>query len=263
MNADDALADVLGCLSDGQIDALAAACQPLGRPDGGVAAVIAGAPPSAHAALSALASAWAAAPRLTGAGIALALRTGLTARRAADASRAQPVWTGPGAVGEQRLTAAVLHELLAGATERILLVSYAAYTLPELAADLEAAVSRGCQVDAVFETTEDSAGAYTSHARPFADLTGITRWRWPAEHRSAGAVLHAKLLVIDGQRAFIGSANLTARALHQNLEAGLLVHTLDVASQLEQHVRQLMQTNVLRREPDVLTGNGGDAPVLA
>jgi hypothetical protein len=33
------------------------------------------------------------------------------------------VWTGPGATGEQHLTAAVLHELVVGRTERIVIVS--------------------------------------------------------------------------------------------------------------------------------------------
>ena len=92
--------------------------------------------------------------------------------RTVDALRARPVWTGPGAAGEQRLTAAVLHELLASARERILLVSYAAYTLPEVAADLEAAVDRGCQVDVVFETTADSAGAYTGPRPPVRERLG-------------------------------------------------------------------------------------------
>jgi hypothetical protein len=41
-----------------------------------------------------------------------------------------------------RLTAAVLHQLVMGPTERILLVSYAAYALAELAADLDAGVDR-------------------------------------------------------------------------------------------------------------------------
>jgi hypothetical protein len=36
----------------------------------------------------------------------------------------------------------VLHELITGPTERILLVRYAAYALAELAADLDAGVDR-------------------------------------------------------------------------------------------------------------------------
>jgi phosphatidylserine/phosphatidylglycerophosphate/cardiolipin synthase-like enzyme len=187
-------------------------------------------------------------PELTGPGIALALRTGLAARQDAHTRRARPVWTGPGTVGEQRLTPAVLHELLAAAQERILLVSYAAYTLPEVASDLEVAVARGCKVDVVFETGEDSAGSYTGPERPFARVAGINRWRWPADQREDGAVLHAKLLVIDSRRAFLGSANLTARALHRNLEVGVVTHDRDLAAQLENHVRRLMTAGILRRD---------------
>lgn len=245
MSIDDALATVLERLSDVQLRALAAACEPLRAPDGSLNQAIAGAPPGAGDAITGLLIGWREQPALTGAGIALALRLGLSARERDDARRARPVWTGPGTVGEQRLTAAVLHELLAGARERILVVSYAAYTLSELAADLEAAVGRGCRVDVVFETTEDSAGAYSGPQRPFAHVAGVNRWRWPAEHRDATAALHAKLIVIDGARAFVGSANLTARALHHNLEVGLLIQDERVATQLEDHVRELMACGIL------------------
>jgi len=248
VSIDDAVATVLERLSDAQVHALATACGPLVTPTGGIAHVIAGAPPGAGEAITSLTAAWRACPELTGPGLALALRTGLAARQDAHARRARPVWTGPGTLGEQRLTAAVLHELLAAARERILLVSYAAYTLPEVAADLEVAVQRGCQVDVVFETGEDSAGAYAGPERPFAQVVGINRWRWPADLRDGGAVLHAKLLVIDGHRAFVGSANLTARALAHNLEVGVVTNDADLAGQLEEHIRRLMSTGILRQE---------------
>jgi hypothetical protein len=109
--------------------------------------VAAGASPGAHDAVAEPATAWAARSSLTGDGVALALRVGLGARR--EAAPVSPRLDGPGATGEQRFTAAVLHELVVDARERILLVSFAAYTLTELAADLEAAVGRGCQVDIV------------------------------------------------------------------------------------------------------------------
>ncbi len=156
------------------------------------------------------------------------------------------MWTGPAATGEQRLTAAVLHDLVAGARERVLLVSFAAYTLTELAGDLEAASGRGCAVDIVFETEEDSVGGYSGpHSRAFGALGGAQRWRWPADQRSPGAVLHAKLLVVDGRRALVGSANLTPRALTANLEAGVLVEDPDLAAELEAHVRRLMARGTL------------------
>lgn len=248
MTVDDAVAGVLARLSDAQLEALAAKCEAHAAPTGSLGQVVAGASPSAVDAVDTLASAWRSHLALTGSGLALSLRIGLRARRGADARGSRPVWTGPETIGEQRLTAAVLHELLTAARERILLVSFAAYTLPEVAADLEAAVARRSEVDVVFETTTDSAGRYDGPSRPFGTVGGINRWCWPAEQRHVAAVLHAKLLVIDGRRAFIGSANLTHKALHANLEAGLLVNDADVAAELEGHVRQLMATGVLRRD---------------
>jgi len=248
VNIDEALAGVLERLSDPQVQALADACSRLDAPGPGLAPVVAGAQPGTVDAVAALGAAWRSAPGLTGAGLALALRAGLRARCDADPRRSRAVWTGPSSVGERRLTAAVLHELITTAVKRILLVSYAAYTLPELAADLEAAVARGCEVDVAFETATDSAGQYAGPHRPFGQIAGINRWRWPPEHRPAGAVLHAKLLVIDSRSALIGSANLTDRALHSNLEAGLLVHDPEVAAELEGHIRRLMGDGVLFRE---------------
>lgn len=162
MTAEEAVAAVRERLSDAQLQALAALCEPLATPSSSLGHAVAGSPPGTVEVVAALGSAWRQHPDLSGAGIALALRTGLSARQDADARRARPVWTGPGTVGEQRLTAATLHQLITGAQERILLVSYAAYTLPEIATDLEAAVQRGCQVDVVFETEEDSAGLHGS-----------------------------------------------------------------------------------------------------
>lgn len=254
MNVADALGDVLDLLSDQQLRALADTCQPLSAPTGALASVIAGGTPAAVRSVQRLVSAWSATPTLTGEGVALALHTGLHARRDRDAARSRPVWTGPGAIGEQRLTASVLHELIANATHSILIVSYAAHTLPEIATDLEHALARGCTVDAVFETAADSDGQYSGPARPFADIHGITRWRWPTTNRQPGAALHAKLLVIDARTAFIGSANLTHRALTANLEAGLLINDTHLAGEFDAHVRNLMAQNVLVREGDASLG---------
>lgn len=245
MTLDDAIDRVLARLSDGQIEALAAACARRPGPSSTLTRLAAGAQPGSHSAITGLSSAWAVTPGLTGAGVALALRVGLRARQASEVRRSRPVWTGPGATGEQHLTAAVLHELVAGATERVVILSYAAFTLTALASDLENAVQRGCTVDVVFENEADSGGGYHGQGTPFANVEGITRWRWPADRRGAGAALHAKVLVVDGKRALVGSANLTNRALTANLEAGVLVADPQVAVAIERHVRELMAAGEL------------------
>jgi cardiolipin synthase C len=248
VTAEAVVRGVLERLSDAQVEALASVCRGRSEPGSALGQAVAGTTPAGYDAVAALATAWEAEPGLTGAGVALALRTGLAARRDAGARRSRPVWTGPGASGEQRLTAAVLGDLISSARERVLLVSYAAYTLSGVAQDLSAAVERGCAVDVVFETEQDSGGDYSGPSVPFGAVAGIRRWRWPADRRpSGGAALHAKLLVADGRRALVGSANLTHRALTSNLEAGVLIEDPDVAAELERHVQRLMRTEVLAR----------------
>jgi phosphatidylserine/phosphatidylglycerophosphate/cardiolipin synthase-like enzyme len=248
VTVDAAIERVVVELSDAHITALIAQCAARTKPPSRLRDTVTGSSLSARDAVDRLAAAWAAEPTMTGTGVAAALRVGMTARAAAAARRTRPVWTGPGAPGEQRLTGMVLHDLVTCAKHRVLLVSYAAYTLPALAADLTHAVDRGCEVDVVFETEEDSAGGYHGpNATPFGAVDGINRWRWPANRRDVpGAALHAKLLVVDGHRALVGSANLTPRALTANLEAGVLIEDRDVAAELEEHVRRLMRSEVLR-----------------
>jgi phosphatidylserine/phosphatidylglycerophosphate/cardiolipin synthase-like enzyme len=118
----------------------------------------------------------------------------LVLRERSDATRSRVVWTGPGSSGAQRLTAAALKELLSSAKQRILIVSFAAHTLGDVASALEDAVARGCVIDVVFETEDDSSGAYSGpSSTPFGEVAGIHRWHWPSDQRQAAGVLHAKV----------------------------------------------------------------------
>jgi len=237
---------VLRHLSGDQVRALAEAAEPYDEPPSSFGSTLSGGTVSAGDAVEQLRIAWSEAPGLTGVGIALALRVGLAAIERGDRRLARPVWTGPAAKGQQRLTAGALHELLASAVERILLVSFAAHTLPSLARDLQAAVARGVEVDVLFETTDDSAGSYKSaDDAPFGAIDGIRRLRWPLERRDPGAVLHAKALVIDRRLALVGSANLTRRALDANLELGLVVEDAQVARTIEDHVQRLISDGIV------------------
>jgi cardiolipin synthase C len=247
VNAAEAILAVIERLSDTQLQALVQACDGHAQPTAALTAAVAGSPPASQHAVSCLADAWRGTPDLTGAGVALALQTALVLRKRSDATRSRVVWTGPGSSGAQRLTAAALKELLSGAKQRILIVSFAAHTLSDVARALEEAVARGCVIDVVFEAEDDSSGAYSDpSSTPFGEVAGIHRWHWPRDQRQAAGVLHAKVLVIDGCRALVGSANLTYRALHNNLEAGILVEDATLAASIEGHIRSLMERGVLR-----------------
>ena len=45
--------------------------------------------------------------------------------------------------------------------------------------------------------------------------------------------LHAKMILADGERAYLGSANLTDTSLHYNFEIGLLVEDRAIVAALE------------------------------
>lgn len=242
MTLDASVDRVLARCSDAQVELLAKRSESHGS-----LGALPGATPGAQDAVAKLQAAWHGEAGVTGPGLALALRCGLRARLAARETACRPVWTGPGSKGRERLTSAELVGVIAGAARRVLVVSYATYTLPEVADALRAAVKRGCTVDAVFETEEDSGGAYSGPSTPFASVDGMRRWRWPPAKRDEHAKLHAKLLIADGARALVGSANLTHPALHRNLEAGVLIRDPVVAAAYEQHIRGLMVEGTLER----------------
>jgi cardiolipin synthase A/B len=50
--------------------------------------------------------------------------------------------------------------------------------------------------------------------------------------------IHAKIIVVDGQRAFVGSENISAASLDQNRELGIIVSDANVLSTLQQTLQQ-------------------------
>ena len=67
-----------------------------------------------------------------------------------------------------------------------------------------------------------------------------------AQGESNRASLHAKCVVVDGVKAFIGSANLTEAAQLRNIEIGLLVTGALIADAVERHFEALIAGGHLR-----------------
>jgi len=179
------------------------------------------------------------------AGAVAGARAAVTRDRAARS--VDVVWTGPAAssVTTSRLTSATVVGLVDQAREELLLVSFATRTESGIAAALDRAVARGVHVTLVLERAEDNPGF---RAGPTA-FTGLRarQLAWPAEQRPAHASLHAKLLVVDGMTALVGSANVTERAFHENLECGVLLHGGDAPGEIRDHVLDLLDRGVLVR----------------
>lgn len=83
------------------------------------------------------------------------------------------------------MTSAVIADVAAAATERLLLLSYAAYEVPAAVDALEAAQARGVSIDFVLETQAGSQGKLRFDVEnALGELAGeVSIWEWPPERR--------------------------------------------------------------------------------
>jgi cardiolipin synthase len=143
--------------------------------------------------------------------------------KARGAQTVDVVWTEPySTVTTSRLTANTVISLIGEAREEIWLVSYAARSERDIERALTAAASRNVQITLLLERNEDNSN-YTYRGEAFTRVPA-TRLAWPANRRRTGYTsMHAKILLIDGHIALVGSANLTSAAMEANLECGILL----------------------------------------
>ncbi|MFD6934153.1 DISARM system phospholipase D-like protein DrmC [Streptomyces sp. NPDC059945] len=167
-------------------------------------------------------------PDLTGAGLALTLAT---LRAAPRSQPAQPVVSGPlSAAIPARLTSGVVQDVIHSAETSLLIASFAAYGAGDVVASIAQAATRGVHVDLLLEESTQASAAFA--ALP----AGVAVW-----HRKASeGVLHAKLVAADRHTAFLGSANLTDRALTDNIELGVVLRDPAVVGPLVDHFRWLI-----------------------
>jgi phosphatidylserine/phosphatidylglycerophosphate/cardiolipin synthase-like enzyme len=191
----------------------------------------------------------------SGQAVALGLRAAVRAVQATRADQAVDiVWTGPQTAEVPiRLTRAVLVDVIRSATERLVIVSFAAYKVALVVDELAAAAARGVDVRLVLETAETSGGRLaTDAADAFASLgAAVSFWVWPSEERpslpAGAAALHAKAAIADDHTALVTSANLTGHGMNENMELGLLVRGGPVPRRLAAHFTLLMIDRVLDR----------------
>jgi phosphatidylserine/phosphatidylglycerophosphate/cardiolipin synthase-like enzyme len=204
---------------------------------------------------------------MTPAHLAVVLRFMAEERAAAQAStdRVQLVWSGPEVEGSaSRDTAVVVQELFRQAKRSVLVASYAldrgekARSLfRPLAERMDAQpaldVSLYVNLHRRYEDVREDAVLVRELARAFRDDL------WPGERlpsvwydprslqRGGGtrACLHAKCVVVDGERAFITSANFTDAAHARNLEAGVLLTDERVARALTAQFATLATSGLL------------------
>jgi phosphatidylserine/phosphatidylglycerophosphate/cardiolipin synthase-like enzyme len=206
-----------------------------------------------------LVAAWRTAdPVPSGAAMALALEAAALVHADATAHRSEVVVSGPASSSVPvRLTSAVISGIIRDSQHSLLVVSFAAFGVASVIAELHHAAERGVRIDLVLESAEADGGALHGPFGASAAFKTIqqeaTFWSWPAARRpvlgASRAAMHATLLAADANVALLSSANLTDKALGDNLELGLLVRDPEVVRRIVGHFRSLMRPGIGPLEP--------------
>lgn len=171
------------------------------------------------------------------------------------------VWGGPPvASSPARSTTAVLRDLFAQAKSRVLIAGFEFNHGAKLFAPLyEALRDRGVGVTICIHVDPVTSPNARVESHLAAKAHAFIRQNWPfgapfpqvfywAEAVKPGAklTLHAKCVVVDGERVMLGSANFTHRGHKKNIEAGVLLEDGAFAKTLAAQFSCLIDTGVLR-----------------
>lgn len=165
------------------------------------------------------------------------------------------LWSGPSPGSEipARRIDQVFYDLIFSSKREILLVTFAAYKIHQLADGLLAALNRGVQVCLILEFEETSLGQLSTdalNAFPEVIRQRSEIYYWPIskrERNSSGrpGKLHTKVAVIDDQ-AILSSANLTDDAFSRNCELGILFSDSQVLHRIRRHFAGLCADGTFR-----------------
>jgi len=189
--------------------------------------------------------------------VGVALQTAALSEQAhRDSHSVELVWTGPDTEDTPfRRTEQAILQVLDAAKNRITLVSFAVYKIPNVGNALVRAAKRGVRLSVIVETPDkiEGEGEYSTIKALGKEVAACsTVYFWPKENRPLGdnnkvGILHVKCVVADGVWLFLSSANLTQQAFTINMELGMLVRGGTMPSRVEQQFERLIQTGQLKQ----------------
>jgi phosphatidylserine/phosphatidylglycerophosphate/cardiolipin synthase-like enzyme len=190
------------------------------------------------------------------------------ARERAEAAQNQPVLelvvTGPDHGGMLRDTAVVVDQLFREAQSRVLVVGFALYEGKTVFATLAERMNSLQDLEVTLCLDVSRKANDTSRAPDIAlrAARDFDRWHWPSGCRKpqvfydprwlafdseSRAVLHAKCIVIDRQKALITSANPTPAAYRKNIELGIVIQGGDIPRSIDDHFGRLIAAKSLQQ----------------
>ena len=182
-------------------------------------------------------------------------------KAASETNATDLVWSGPEVPGlHARDTKQVYIELLSAAKQSVWVSTYVFYdgpkafetladrmhALPDLKVRLLLNIQRkwGDTTDAN-QLVRSFADSFWSKAWPGSSRPSVFYDPRALEMGRPGGVLHAKAVVVDDEKLFVTSANLTEAAKERNIEVGLLVRDRTLAMTLAKHFQVLIDREFL------------------
>lgn len=159
------------------------------------------------------------------------------------------VWTGPTTpfVSARRTEQALL-QVINAARSTLFITSFVAYDVSAIVKALNESSNRGVAISMLLELSQDHGGSVSidgiGKMKTVVPAARLYAWREKSEPFSDGKV-HAKVAVADAKLCFITSANLTGYAMEKNMEAGVLITGGRIPRLLDDHLRSLVDTNVV------------------
>jgi len=184
-------------------------------------------------------------PDLSGKELATAFKTAAaTAAASRKNGRHELIWTGPATTAVSvRRTEQALCELIDSAQNTLFLVSFVAYKAENVIQALKNAIQRNVKVSLLLEESKEHGGSIDGDSRAILS-TRLPGARFYAWSNAKGAV-HAKCAVADATIALVTSANLTGKAMEDNMELGVLVTGGMLPEQLHAHLHALITENII------------------
>ncbi len=188
-------------------------------------------------------------PDVKGSELSVALRAGqATAQRTGRFGRQELLWTGPTtATVPIRQTEQALIQVIQFAKRDLFIVSFVAYAVPTVMEALLDAQERNVVLNFLLEQSQDTGGKVStdSIANLRAKLPAAHFHIWKQTGSDTPAAVHAKCAVADGELAMITSANLTGKAMNENMELGILLSGGPVPRQLSEHLHALITERII------------------
>lgn len=120
-----------------------------------------------------------------------------------------------------RETAGVIANLIATSQESLLICTFVLMYIDELIPILTAACNRGVKVRILLDgSSKESFGSRTAEEKIVALHPSLLVRKWKGTDEQS--TQHSKFICSDAREVLISSANLTGRALTQNLELGVI-----------------------------------------